>query len=941
MPLPRPPLHQHRSGSAFRHKQSLLAVAASLLIAACSQHVPTYDELLAEAAQATAQGAHATALVELKAAVDMQPRNADTRILLARSLLANGQANDAEKQLRRAFQLGADQQQVLPLLCQTLFEQKSFQQLIEETELAAGSGTLDAASQVYRGRALLMQGDADQAEQLFKRAQATPASKGPASIGLAQVELLRGNVDKTLKLINDVLAQHPDNAEAWSVRADVYTMLQQSDEAINSYRNLLKYNPKEISAYVRLVDLLAVAKRYSEARAEADKAKPYIKADGMNDYLAAIILFRENKLADARKQIAKANQQLTQSVPAITLAGQIELADQAATTASGYFQQALNIEPGNTYTRMLLAQAQMMMHEPQQAVDTLKPALLAAPYSVPLYTLAGEAMLSAGDDQQAISVLQYAAKLAPDNARVQRSLAFSRVAAGDTSAALATFSNDSKAALQTRVLVKVIQAIQNRRTAEAEQLARGLVSDTPDHPLPHNLLGVALAQQQKWDAARAEFGKALDIKPDHLPALVNLAKLDLQSGKAEAATGRFDTLLKRQPDNSALLVGRAEVGLQAGENANQVEPLLLRAVKANPHALQPVLMLAQMHAQAGNTAQALDYARKARNIAPNDRDILRTLGLAELTGGDRAAAVTALTQWSAAAPNDINALIYLARAQANDNRAASAEQSLTKALQLDPKQIQAHIELALLYARTKRPADASRKLADLKALKLSGDRLRELQGDVEMAAGKPAAAVEQYQALFNASASAGVLAKLHDALVQTGKVDAAIALGQQWVSQHATDTGAKYFLADAASRAGRAGIAAQYYESILEARPNDLTALNNAAQAYSTTDPKRSLELAQRAVKLSPDNPYVLDTYGWALLQNGKLAAAISNIEQAFRKAGNQPEITYHYAVALLKSGDRTSARQRLDDLLQSNPNFPGIGDARYLQQQLSKEATE
>lgn len=939
MSLLRP--HQNNNGFARQPTRHLLAAATSLLIAACGQHVQTYDELLAAAAQATAQGAHAMALMELKAAVDMQPRNADGRVLLARSLLANGQANDAEKQLRRAFQLGANRQQILPLLCQTLFEQKSFQQLIEETELAAASGTLDAASQVYRGRALLMQGSADQAEQLFKQAQTTPASKGSASIGLAQVELLRGNVDSALKHINDVLAQHPDNAEAWSVRADVYTMLQQSDEAINSYKNLLKYNPKEISAYVRLVDLLAVAKRYDEARAEADKAKPYVKADGMNDYLAAIVLFRENKLVEARKRIAKANQQLTQSVPAITLAGQVELADQAATPASSYFQQALNIEPGNIYTRMLLAQAHMMMHEPQQAVDTLKPALLAAPYSVPLYTLAGEAMLSAGDDQQAISVLQYAAKLAPDNARVQRSLAFSRVAAGDTSAALATFSNNGKTAPQTQVVIKVIRAIQGRQAVEAEQLARGLVTDMPDHPLPHNLLGVSLAQQQKWDAARAEFGKALELKPDHLPALINLAKLDLQSGKADAATGRFDTLLKQKPGNGALLVGRAEIGLQAGENASQVEPLLVRAIKANPHALQPVLMLAQMHAQAGNTAQALEYARKARAIAPNDRDALRTLGLAELAGGDRAAAVTALTQWSAAAPGDINALIYLARAQANDNRAASAEQSLAKALQLDPKHIQAHVELALLYARTKRPVDASRKLADLKALKLPADRLRELQGDIEMAAGKPAAAVEHYQALFNASASAGMLAKLHDALVQAGKVDTAIALGQQWVSQHAADTSAKYFLADAASRAGRPAIAAQYYESILDARPNDLTALNNAAQAYSNTDPKRSLELAQRAVKLGPDNPYVLDTYGWALLQNGKLAAAVSNIEQAFRKTGSQPEITYHYAVALLKSGDRTSARQRLDELLQGNPDFPGIGDARYLLQQLNKEAAE
>jgi Flp pilus assembly protein TadD len=54
-------------------------------------------------------------------------------------------------------------------------------------------------------------------------------------------------------------------------------------------------------------------------------------------------------------------------------------------------------------------------------------------------------------------------------------------------------------------------------------------------------------------------------------------------------------------------------------------------------------------------------------------------------------------------------------------------------------------------------------------------------------------------------------------------------------------------------------------------------------------------------------------------------------LQKAVSLAPAAPELRYHLAVALSKSGDKVNARKELDKLLQDNKSFPQIDDAKAL----------
>ncbi|MBB5020274.1 putative PEP-CTERM system TPR-repeat lipoprotein [Chitinivorax tropicus] len=919
-----------------RIKPTLISLLfISLSLQGCGDRLKNHDQLVEEARQASAKGDHSTAAINLKSAVEKEPERAQTRVLLAQTLLDSGQAADAEKQLRRAFQINNDQKLITPLLVKTLLAQKNYKGIIEETDIAAGAGTLDGESSAGRAKAYLMLNRIDEAERIYTQLIKQQPNVLAAQIGLAQIAVSRGDLTQATELINSALTTAPNHVEALYILATLHTAKNDTDGAIATYRKIITQAAKEATAYVRLVDLLAARKQFEVAQQEISKLRQTQGMAGMVDYLSAIVAFRQGKLDEARKLIQSADREMPQFVPSMLLAGQIELAANDPQKAANAFQQVLNLSPNDIQARMLLAQAQILLKQPQQAYETLKPALLAAPYSAPLYTLAGEALLYSNDDRQAIAFLEYAAKLAPDSARVSQSLTLSKMAKGGVTD---DHLMQSKINPRTTEVVKIINALNAGKLAEAEQMAAKHANNHQDDALMHNLLGVARARAGKHDQARQAFEKALAIRATYYPALVNLSLLDIKLGHTQAAISRFDQHLKMRPGDVTALLGRAEVGLRAGEKPGQIERFLQSAHKANPGMLQPALMLAQLFFQSADHGRAMEYALKARNIAPNDKDVLQILGMSQLASGDRNGAISTLTQWVIASPGEAGPLIQLAKAQAGDNRAASAEHSLRKALEIEPKNIQAHVELALLYAKAGRAADANRKLAELSDLKLSASDQKELQADIAMAAGKSADATSTYQSLYQTTPSPRLLSKLHDALVQAGKVDEAIRIGQTWLQNNPDDIGSHYFLANAASNAKRPKIAAGYYEVILKKNPDDLTALNNAAQAYVQFDTKRAIDLATQAFKLAPENPFVLDTYGWSLLHSGKFKEGIKHIELAYRKNGQQPDIQYHYAVALAKTGDRMSAKERLSELLKTHPNFPDAAEAKYLFEQLTRE---
>jgi Tfp pilus assembly protein PilF len=147
---------------------------------------------------------------------------------------------------------------------------------------------------------------------------------------------------------------------------------------------------------------------------------------------------------------------------------------------------------------------------------------------------------------------------------------------------------------------------------------------------------------------------------------------------------------------------------------------------------------------------------------------------------------------------------------------------------------------------------------------------------------------------------------------------------------------ARAYLAAAYLQAGQNKKAIEQYELALETDPGNIRALNDLAWAYQLEKDPRALATAEKGYQIEPDNPHIVDTLGWILVEHGKTARGLELLQKAADKDPASTEIRYHFAVALMKSGDKARARQELADLLVKNKKFPERQEAQALLKQLS-----
>ncbi len=97
----------------------------------------------------------------------------------------------------------------------------------------------------------------------------------------------------------------------------------------------------------------------------------------------------------------------------------------------------------------------------------------------------------------------------------------------------------------------------------------------------------------------------------------------------------------------------------------------------------------------------------------------------------------------------------------------------------------------------------------------------------------------------------------------------------------------------------------------------------------------RAIEVARRSYLLGP-MPANQDTYGWLLLQAKQAGKALVLLRQAAAAVPGQPQIQYHYAVALNESGHREDAIRVLTSVTGESADFEDKTAARQLLAELN-----
>jgi tetratricopeptide (TPR) repeat protein len=79
------------------------------------------------------------------------------------------------------------------------------------------------------------------------------------------------------------------------------------------------------------------------------------------------------------------------------------------------------------------------------------------------------------------------------------------------------------------------------------------------------------------------------------------------------------------------------------------------------------------------------------------------------------------------------------------------------------------------------------------------------------------------------------------------------------------------------------------------------------------------MTLLDKALSLAPDDPFILDSVGWAQYRAGNLARAQEYLERAYRLRPD-PEIAAHLGEVLWARGQRIEAGKLWQTSLQTHP---------------------
>ncbi len=131
-----------------------------------------------------------------------------------------------------------------------------------------------------------------------------------------------------------------------------------------------------------------------------------------------------------------------------------------------------------------------------------------------------------------------------------------------------------------------------------------------------------------------------------------------------------------------------------------------------------------------------------------------------------------------------------------------------------------------------------------------------------------------------------------------------------------------YDAAMVAERMDRIDEAEARLRRVVELRPDDAQALNGLGYTLvdRTARTVEGFELIQKANRLSPDDPFILDSMGWALFRLGRFAEAETYLRRS-QKIRPDAEVAAHLGEVLWAQGEREHAQEVWQTQLKNTPD--------------------
>lgn len=445
--------------------------------------------------------------------------------------------------------------------------------------------------------------------------------------------------------------------------------------------------------------------------------------------------------------------------------------------------------------------------------------------------------------------------------------------------------------------------------------------------------------------ARARVEEVLAEEPTHPEALKMRAAWLIQADDTDGAVAALRTALDQKSEDAQAMTLMAEAHTRAGRPELAREFLAL-AVEASGNAVPETIRYARLLMGEKSYLPAEDILLKALRVAPENSDLLLTLGQLYLMMEDYARAQQVAdtlrrqgTPEAKAAADGIEA--ERINRQSGQDEAMAYLEGVAKGADATMAS-----RIALLRARlgTKDLAGALELARDILKEDPQNPELRYILASTEALNGNLAEAETIYRALVTEDpARAAVWLELSRIKQRQGDRAAAQAVIDEALGHLADNGDLQLVKAGFLEQDGDIEGAIRIYQALYDRDSSALVVANNLASLLATwrEDPE-SLEQAWVVARRFRDVqiPAVQDTYGWILQRRGESAEALPYLEAAAKGLPEDAIVQFHLAEAYLALNRRDEALaqyQRAIEIAGPQDSRPQIAGARNRLQELMK----
>jgi tetratricopeptide (TPR) repeat protein len=457
-----------------------------------------------------------------------------------------------------------------------------------------------------------------------------------------------GKLNETEKPLLQFALSNPRNTRALELLARLRFRQGRLDEAQALYKRGLVLDPKFWAAKVGYATVLIAAGQTETARTilneidERELAGPTV----LLDLAQTLTLVGEYQRALSVIEGLPANVRMGDALP-IRAVSHIQLGDMAAFEA--LIPEAKRLIPAKPVAAVKFAEILVKTGRRREAVDLLRSLAAAFPKNARVLAMLAKTEIADNDFSQARIHLSRAAALDPQLVEVWSTRAALETAEGSPQSALQSLDKaltlaPNSTEILSQMVVAAMRANQPRKALDAAEKLIKSDPDDPDYLYLHGAaslqngslgnakaslerftaarpndsrgciaLGLTLTAQKGYEAARAQFGRCLEIDASNFEAKYQLGLLSKVQGDTPAAIRLLEEVTAAVPNDPLVLRDLGTLYLQAGMEA-KARSALERSVAIDPKDAGTHFQLSRLYNMIGEPALARKHLEQFQKL---------------------------------------------------------------------------------------------------------------------------------------------------------------------------------------------------------------------------------------------------------------------------------------------------------------------------------------